>query len=64
MTGQLAFLGLSHTPLLGIAQLAPQVEAELIAVLDRTREEVQRWMPDRVVLVAPDKDAVVGARLY
>lgn len=54
VTGQLAFLGLSHTPLLGIAQLAPQVEAELIAVLDRTREEVQRWMPDRVVLVAPD----------
>jgi len=53
-TGQRAFLGLSHTPLLGVAQLAPQVEADLMAALARAREEVLRWAPDRVVLVAPD----------
>ncbi len=53
-TGACAFLGLSHTPLLGVAQLAPQVETDLMAALAMTREKVIRWAPDRVVLVAPD----------
>lgn len=52
--GQLAFLGLSHTPLLGVAQLKSPVEAELMAALARARQHVLDWKPDRVVLVAPD----------
>ncbi|WP_423458685.1 3-carboxyethylcatechol 2,3-dioxygenase [Ottowia sp. VDI28] len=54
VAGQRAFLGLSHTPLLGVAPLAPQTEADLMGALARAREEVLRWAPDRVVLVAPD----------
>lgn len=49
-----AFLGLSHSPLLGMATVPAHVESELLAALDTVKSQVQAWAPDRVVLVAPD----------
>ncbi|QHE85474.1 3-carboxyethylcatechol 2,3-dioxygenase [Hydrogenophaga sp. BPS33] len=49
-----AFLGLSHTPLLGLATVPQTVEAELLSALDILKSRVLAWAPDRVVLVAPD----------
>lgn len=49
-----AFLGLSHTPLLGLASLSPHVEQSLLSAIDSTRACVHAWAPDRVVLIGPD----------
>ncbi|MEN9316174.1 MAG: hypothetical protein RIS35_2567 [Pseudomonadota bacterium] len=54
MTAERAFLGLSHTPLMGLNPVAPAVEAELSAALDAARDAVHAWRPDRVVLIGPD----------
>lgn len=50
----IAFLGLSHTPLLGLAQVDPRVEGELRAALAALREHVQAFAPERILLVGPD----------
>ncbi len=49
-----AFLGLSHTPLMGLNPVAPAVERELQAAIAAAREQVQAFAPELVVLVAPD----------
>lgn len=49
-----AFLGLSHTPLLGLNPVAPEVEASLRAALAAASRAVRDWQPDRIVLVGPD----------
>jgi 2,3-dihydroxyphenylpropionate 1,2-dioxygenase len=49
-----AFLGLSHTPLLGLNPVAPEVEADVHGMLERVRGLVRAWAPERVVLVGPD----------
>lgn len=49
-----AFLGLSHTPLLGLNPLADDVQQELDAAIAEVRRAVQAWQPDRLVLVGPD----------
>ncbi|MES2412186.1 MAG: 3-carboxyethylcatechol 2,3-dioxygenase [Pseudomonadota bacterium] len=49
-----AFLGMSHTPLLGLAHLDPAVEAQLMGSIDLARQHVLRWAPDRIVLIGPD----------
>jgi 2,3-dihydroxyphenylpropionate 1,2-dioxygenase len=49
-----AFLGLSHTPLLGLNPLAEGVEAELRGAVARAAEAVRAWAPELVVLIAPD----------
>jgi 2,3-dihydroxyphenylpropionate 1,2-dioxygenase len=54
MNGQRAFLGLSHSPLMGLNPVAAPVERELLAALAMAREQVQAFSPDLVVLVAPD----------
>ncbi len=54
MTLERAFLGLSHTPLLGLNPVAPEVEADVHGMLDRVRDAVRGWAPQRIVLVGPD----------
>lgn len=54
MTLERAFLGLSHTPLLGLNPVAPEVEADVRGMLERVRDAVGGWAPQRIVLVGPD----------
>jgi 2,3-dihydroxyphenylpropionate 1,2-dioxygenase len=49
-----AFLGMSHTPLMGLNPLAASVEQELQGAIAAAREQVQAFAPELVVLVAPD----------
>lgn len=49
-----AFLGLSHTPLLGLASLSEATEKELLSAIEAMKSRVLDWAPDRVVLIAPD----------
>ncbi len=51
---QRAFLGISHSPLMGLNPVAPDVEKELQAGLASAREQVLAFAPDLVVLIAPD----------
>ncbi len=52
--GTRAFLGISHTPLLGLATLDPAVEGQLRKAIEEVRLHVLRWAPDRIVLIGPD----------
>jgi len=54
MTGRRAFLGISHTPLLGLNPVATEVSAELGTALAAMRAAVAAWSPDRVVIIGPD----------
>ncbi|MFN9773456.1 MAG: 3-carboxyethylcatechol 2,3-dioxygenase [Burkholderiales bacterium] len=54
MTPDRAFLGLSHTPLLGLNPVAPEVEADVRDALARVRDAIRAWAPERIVLVGPD----------
>lgn len=49
-----AFLGISHSPLMGLNPVAPAVEQELKAAIATAREQVLAFAPELVVLVAPD----------
>ena len=49
-----AFLGISHSPLIGLNSVAPAVEQALGAALAAAREQVRAFAPELVVLVAPD----------
>lgn len=49
-----AFLGLSHTPLLGLNPLADAVQQDIDAAIARVRRAVRAWQPDRLVLIGPD----------
>ncbi|MFM9924600.1 3-carboxyethylcatechol 2,3-dioxygenase [Variovorax sp. H27-G14] len=49
-----AFLGMSHSPLMGLNPVPPAVEGELKAAIARAREQVLSFDPELVVLVAPD----------
>jgi 2,3-dihydroxyphenylpropionate 1,2-dioxygenase len=49
-----AFLGISHSPLMGLSPVAPVVEQELKAAIASAREQVLAFAPELVVLVAPD----------
>lgn len=51
---QRAFLGMSHTPLMGLNPIAPAVEQTLQAAIAAAREQVKAFAPELVVLVAPD----------
>ncbi|WP_233146325.1 3-carboxyethylcatechol 2,3-dioxygenase [Pigmentiphaga sp. NML080357] len=54
MTATRAFLGMSHTPLFGLNPVAGEVQAALDAAIARTRELVQAFDPELVVLAGPD----------
>ena len=49
-----AFLGMSHSPLLGLNPLPAGVHEQLQAAIDRARQEVLAFAPELVVLVGPD----------
>ncbi len=49
-----AFLGLSHTPLLGLASLASDIEHPLRTAIATMTSQVRAWAPDRMVLIGPD----------
>lgn len=49
-----SFLGLSHTPLLGLNTISPAVEQVLQAALAEMRRQVLASAPELVVLIAPD----------
>lgn len=49
-----AVLGLSHTPLLDLNPLAPDVDADLRAVLGKAAAAVRQFAPELIVLFAPD----------
>ena len=49
-----AFLGLSHTPLMGLNAVAPEVEQKLKAGVAQARALATAFEPDLVVLIAPD----------
>jgi 2,3-dihydroxyphenylpropionate 1,2-dioxygenase len=54
MKSQRAFLGMSHSPLMGLNPVEPQVEAELDAAVAEARSRVMDFAPDLIVLIAPD----------
>lgn len=49
-----AFLGISHTPLMGLNPIGLQVEGPLQDAIARTRAHVQAFAPELVILIAPD----------
>lgn len=49
-----AFLGISHSPLIGLNPVAPAVEQALKAAIASARDQVLAFAPELVVLVAPD----------
>ncbi len=49
-----AFLGISHTPLMGLNPVAPAVQHMLQAAIAEARAQVQAFAPELVVLVASD----------
>ncbi len=52
--GPRAFLGITHTPLLGLNQPPAAVQRDLDAALAATRKAVTDWAPELIVLVGPD----------
>ena len=56
MTAQRAFLGMSHTPLMGLNPIARSIEDELNAAIAAARAQVQAFDPELVVLIGPDQD--------
>ncbi len=51
---QRAFLGMSHSPLMGLNPIAPEIERSLQDAIAQAREQVLAFAPELVVLVAPD----------
>jgi 2,3-dihydroxyphenylpropionate 1,2-dioxygenase len=49
-----AFLGISHSPLMGLNPIGAAVERELQGAIAAAREQVLAFAPELVVLVAPD----------
>lgn len=54
MAAPRAFLGMSHSPLLGLNPVAPAIEAELRSAIDAARDQVLAFDPELIVLLGPD----------
>lgn len=54
MSGARAFLGMSHTPLMGLNPISDTVNRELQGAIAKAREQVLAFEPELLVLVAPD----------
>ncbi|RPH46787.1 MAG: 3-carboxyethylcatechol 2,3-dioxygenase [Burkholderiales bacterium] len=54
MSRERAFLGLSHTPLMGLNPVMPDVRREIDGLLASVRDAVRGWAPELVVLIGPD----------
>jgi 2,3-dihydroxyphenylpropionate 1,2-dioxygenase len=49
-----AFLGMSHSPLMGLNPISAEVERPLQDALDKARRLVHEFAPELIILVAPD----------
>ena len=49
-----AVLGLSHTPLLGLNALAPEVDASLRGAISEAARHIREFAPELVIIFAPD----------
>lgn len=49
-----AFLGISHSPLMGLNDIPSHVERDLQAAIGSARQQVLQFDPELIVLVAPD----------
>ena len=54
MTAARAFLGMTHTPILGMVPLPPGIDRDLPAALAEVATRVRAWAPDRIVMIGPD----------
>jgi len=54
MSQQRAFLGMTHTPLLGLNPLPADIDAELGSAITAVAQRIRAWAPDRVVIIGPD----------
>lgn len=54
MSAQRAFLGMSHSPLIGLNPVASAVEDELQSAIAAARAHIEAFDPELVVLVGPD----------
>jgi 2,3-dihydroxyphenylpropionate 1,2-dioxygenase len=54
MTANRAFVGLSHTPLMGLNAVPDAVQRDVDAALAALRDAVHAWAPERLVLIGPD----------
>ena len=52
--GMRAALGLSHTPLLGLNPLPPEVDADLRGAIAEASRLARAFAPELIVLFAPD----------
>lgn len=53
MSGR-AFLGISHTPLMGLNEIRPEVERPLQVAIAQARDALRAFAPELIVLIAPD----------
>ncbi len=49
-----AFLGMSHTPLMGLNPISQAIDSELQAAIGKARNLVRAFNPELIVLIAPD----------
>jgi len=54
MSAARAFLGMSHSPLLGLNPLSTTVEQALQSAIASARQQVLAWQPERIILIGPD----------
>ncbi len=54
MRSQRAFLGMSHTPLLGLNPIEDHVQSELHNAIQAARSTVHAFDPERVIVIGPD----------
>lgn len=54
MTGRRAFLGMSHSPLMGLNPVADAVRDELATAIAAARAQALAFAPELIVLIAPD----------
>ena len=54
MTAPRAFLGLSHSPLIGLNPVDASITDALDAAIATARERVRAWRPEQVILIGPD----------
>ena len=54
MTAPRAFLGMSHSPLMGLNPVAPAVNDDLQSAIATARAQVLAFAPELVVLIGPD----------
>lgn len=54
MAAARAFLGMTHTPLLGLIPLAADLERDMAAAFTAVVDGVRAFAPDRIVMIGPD----------